>query len=562
MEFLKNMRIRSKLFSVCFILLIFMAVIGWVSSRSMNKINNYLHDIFTVRLPSVDFLIEADRDLQQLLVAERSLIFAQPGSDTYKKLLDEYQTNSQQSQERWNKFKTLSTAAEEKQFIESHDRARIEWEDSTRKVLAEIAKDTDESRKNAIDLSLGETSGKFELMRDQMDKLTEINLENAQKANDTAEATYQTAMRLLFGSIIAGLIIGLALTWIITRAIVSPINAAIQSLKDIAEGEGDLTKRIPVDSRDEVGELARWFNTFIERLQGIISRIAENSLSVGASSTQLSGISHRLLSHAEETSSRASNVAAAAEEMSANLNGVAAAMEESSTNANMVASAAEEMSATINEIAENAEKARGISTDAVHQARSASEKMTALGQAADKIDRVTATITEISEQTNLLALNATIEAARAGDAGRGFAVVANEIKELAKQTALATLDIKTLIDDVQTMTKSTGSEIGRISEIISGVNDIVGSIATAVEEQTATTREIAGNIAQTSQGIQEVNENVSNSSIAAVTISEDISGVSFAAQNISSNSNEVKDSSKALLDRATELNEIVGKFKV
>jgi methyl-accepting chemotaxis protein len=131
--------------------------------------------------------------------------------------------------------------------------------------------------------------------------------------------------------------------------------------------------------------------------------------------------------------------------------------------------------------------------------------MVELGGAANKIGKVTETITEISEQTNLLALNATIEAARAGEAGKGFAVVANEIKELAKQTAEATLDIKTLIDDVQNTTRSTGGEINRISEVISGVN-----------------------------------ENVNQSSTMSSVISQDITGVSSAAQNITSRSNEVK----------------------
>jgi methyl-accepting chemotaxis protein len=134
------MRIGSKLLSVCFILLAFMVAIGWGAAGSMKRINNYLHDIFTYRLPSIDFLIEADRDLQQLLVAERSLIFAQAKSDAYKKLMDEYQTNFRQSQERWNKFKALSTAAEDQRFIESHDKARSEWESSTQKVFAEIGK--------------------------------------------------------------------------------------------------------------------------------------------------------------------------------------------------------------------------------------------------------------------------------------------------------------------------------------------------------------------------------------------------------------------------------------
>lgn len=344
--------------------------------------------------------------------------------------------------------------------------------------------------------------------------------------------------------------------------IVKPLNRAIARLKDIAQGEGDLTMRLDARSTDEVGELGLWFNRFIEKLQAIIKRLAENSDMVNASANQLSAIASQLSAGADDTSQRAANLATASEEMTANLSNVAAAMEESSTNTNMVASAAEEMTATINEISENAERARDVSSKAVTQAKNASEKMGELGSAAQKISMVTETITEISEQTNLLALNATIEAARAGDAGKGFAVVANEIKELARQTAQATLDIKRQIDDVQRTTKSTGIEIDQISEVIGGVNDIVSTIATAVEQQTAATREIATNISQASQGIQEVNENVNQSSTVSGDISHDISRVNLAATEISEGSRKVQASSEELLRMSTELNTIVNTFRV
>ena len=384
----------------------------------------------------------------------------------------------------------------------------------------------------------------------------------ATQNSDEFLTTAQTIRNLVALVTLIAVIITAVLVSFAAMAIVKPINSAVLGLKDIAQGEGDLTMRLKVTSKDEVGEMAQWFNTFIEKLQGIIQQIAKNSESVGSSSEQLSIIAGDLLAGAEDTSQRSNNVATSAEEMSANLHNVAAAMEESTTNTTMVATAAEEMSSTINEIAQNAERARSVSTEAVKQANNASEKMRQLGDAASKIGKVTETITEISEQTNLLALNATIEAARAGEAGKGFAVVANEIKELAKQTAGATLDIKNLIEDVQNTSRSTEEGIDQISKVITGVNDIVSTIATAVEEQTAATQEIANNIAQASQGIQEVNENVNQSSAVATGISQDIAEVSSAANNISTRSNDVRQSAHDLLARSQELNQIVGSFKV
>ncbi len=346
------------------------------------------------------------------------------------------------------------------------------------------------------------------------------------------------------------------------RSVTVPINRTVAMLRDIAEGEGDLTKRLEIIKRDELGELAGWFNTFLDKLQGLIKKIADNSSIINRSSGEFLEIAEQLSKGTSETSSRANNVSTAAEEMSANLNNVAAAMEQSSTNASMVATAAEEMTATINEIAQNAEKARSVSSQAVQKSSEASSQMESLGQAAVGISKVVETITEISEQVNLLALNATIEAARAGEAGKGFAVVANEIKELAKQTSAATLEIKEKIENIQGSTEGTVSGINEISQVIHSVNEIVGAIATAVEEQTAATKEIANNIAQTSQGIQEVNENVNQSSTVAAEITQDITVVNNSAREIASSSDQVMRSADELKRMASELNIIVAGFRV
>jgi len=379
---------------------------------------------------------------------------------------------------------------------------------------------------------------------------------------DEVLASVASLEKLIGFITLASIILAAVIIFFAASTITNPINKAVAGLKDIAQGEGDLTMRLAVTTRDEVGELATWFNTFIEKLQGIIGRISDNAKAVNHSISELANIADALSRNAAETSGRANNVATAAEEMSANLNGVAAAMEESTTNTTMVASAAEEMTATINQIAQNAEQAHAISEKAVVQAASTSDKMAELGQAAQAISKVTEAITEISEQTNLLALNATIEAARAGEAGKGFAVVANEIKELAKQTAAATMNIKNQISGVQGTTEATVDEINQISKIINSVNEIVATISTAVGEQSAATEEIANNIAQASQGLGEVNENVSQSSTVAGTITQDIAGVNDASAEISNRSQQIKASADQLNGLVSELQSIVGIFKI
>ncbi|MFT5698952.1 MAG: methyl-accepting chemotaxis protein [Desulforhopalus sp.] len=395
---------------------------------------------------------------------------------------------------------------------------------------------------------------------------TGVYLDNidAYKAQMTENIQSQVSKNLTTMLITAGIIfIGIiSLCLIIVFGLVNALKLMIVNFKDIAEGEGDLTKRIEIKSKDEIAELAGWFNIFIEKLQGIIGSISNNTKTLGDEAITLSSVANALSSNSQDTSNRSETVATAAEEMSANLNNVAAAMEESTTNTSMVASAAEEMTATINEIAVNSGQASDISAKAVAQAEATSKQMEKLGSSAHAISKVTETITEISEQTNLLALNATIEAARAGEAGKGFAVVANEIKELAKQTAEATLDIKTKIEDVQVTTEKTVANIEEITTVINNVNEIVETITTAVGEQSKATEEIAMNINQAADGLGEVNENVSQISVVAATITSEIAMVNSATGEVSKSSSQVESSSTDLQSLSRELKKLVDMFKI
>lgn len=395
---------------------------------------------------------------------------------------------------------------------------------------------------------------------------TGVYLDNIDKykMNMSAEISSKVTASIVTMLLISGalFILTIVLCLLIIFGIVGSLKSMIASFKDIAEGEGDLTKRVKIDGKDEISELAGWFNKFIDHLQQIIISISKSTHQVSEQSQNLSTIAANLAGNAKETSGKSESVAAAAEEMSSNLNSVASAMEQSTTNTSMVASAAEEMTATISEIAKNAEEAHKISENAVNQARSTSTRIAELGDAAAAISKVTETITEISEQTNLLALNATIEAARAGEAGKGFAVVANEIKELAKQTAEATLDIKKQIDGVQGTTNVTVEDIKEITSVINSVNELIATISTSVGEQSAATEEIANNINQAAQGLGEVNENVSQISVVAGSITEDISMVNTASSEISQSSRNVDISGSDLQKTAGELKKILSKFKV
>jgi methyl-accepting chemotaxis protein len=390
------------------------------------------------------------------------------------------------------------------------------------------------------------------------------NIAEAQAAvSADLEAAASRAMTIALSFIGAGFaVLILPLTIFLVRSIVAPMQRMIIMLKDIAEGEGDLTARLKDTSGTETQELAEWFNAFVMQVHGIIREVAGNSGQVDKASADLLQLSTQLRGASSDMTAKSTTVAAATEEMSANMNSVASAMEEFSINIGTVATASEQMTATISEISQNASKAKDITNHAVGKATEASQRVNELGSAAREIGKVTETISAISSQTNLLALNATIEAARAGDAGRGFAVVANEIKELALQTSRATEEIREKILGIQNATGVTVSEIGQVSQVINEVDSIVGTIAAAVEEQSVTTRDIADNVGQASQGVQEVNQNVSQAEAVTREIAKDVTAVSTASSDIAHSAQAVQSSSEGLSGLARDLNRMVGKFKI
>ena len=385
--------------------------------------------------------------------------------------------------------------------------------------------------------------------------------ETAKSAASVDKILTQSSKVLFFGGLI-GTLVSLTLVFFITRGIVHPIRRTANMLKDISEGEGDLTKRLEATSGDEVGQLALWFNAFLDKLQALVKDVSAKSNSLDTAAVDLSRLSDGMSLEAGDMSTKSDSVAAATEEMSANVQSVSAAMEQSSSSISIVTSSIEQMTATASEMAQIAEKARTISENGVRHSQATTEKIEAFSESARKIGKVTETITEISEQTNLLALNATIEAARAGEAGKGFAVVANEIKELARQTAEATVDIKNQISNMQQTTMATAEDIKAITSVIGEINHVISGIAAAAEEQSATSTEVANNIIQASQGLAEVNENVAQSTVVITDITRDISGISNQSHQLGSDSSQVQIRAKELAGLAVELHGLVTKFKV
>jgi methyl-accepting chemotaxis protein len=269
-------------------------------------------------------------------------------------------------------------------------------------------------------------------------------------------------------------------------------------------------------------------------LKTAIGQIAQNAESLATSAEQLNTVSQQVAGNSEETSTQAGVVSAAGEQVSKNIE--------------VVATSSEEMSASIGEISKNSAEAARIAKQAVEVANTTNQTIGRLGDSSTEIGNVIKLITSIAEQTNLLALNATIEAARAGEAGKGFAVVANEVKELAKDTAKATEGISHKIQAIQEDTKGAVAAIAEVGTIINQISDISTTIASAVEEQTATTNEISRNATEAARGSSEIAQN--------------ITGVAGAADSTSKGANDTLGAAKSLAEMASQLQELVGQFRI
>ncbi|GAB78927.1 Methyl-accepting chemotaxis protein [Austwickia chelonae] len=376
-----------------------------------------------------------------------------------------------------------------------------------------------------------QSSQTYDAIHDHLTALRTAAEQNARSLDDQAQSTTRTVRATSAIALLLATAAILVTVTLVTRRILGSLGVVRRCMD--AMRQGDLTVPARSGSGDEIGDLAAACEETRLAISTVIGEVAQASGTVQATSNRIRDLSGQQATSAATTSTELTSVSSGTEDVSRGIN--------------TVASGTEEMSASIREIAKNAQDAAGVAATAVQAAEDTTSTVTKLGESSLEIGNVVKVITSIAEQTNLLALNATIEAARAGEAGKGFAVVASEVKELAQETAKATEDISQRVGQIQIDTEAAVTAISQISRIISQINDTQSTIASAVEEQTATTQEMSRNVQDAADGASGIAHSVELAVGAAATYS-----------HVAENMNQV---SEELSVQADELESLVGRFQ-
>ena len=415
-------------------------------------------------------------------------------------------------------------------------------------------------RPRAESLARGRLKELYQEHRRAIDRVVQLAKERSaatEQATNRELAVQRRTAWILVASLLAALA---ALAFTLTRSITVPVARFTGLLREIVDGDGDLTRRLPEESKEEIGEMSRLFNQFIGKVHDLVSRISRNTLTVSAASEELAATSREFARGSREVARRSRDAASSTASAASQITLVSASAGEVSRGIGTLASAIDELNAAMGSIHQSCRREAAVAEEAHRDSDAASERMRRLEQAAQEIGMIVETIEDITEQTRLLALNATIEAARAGDAGKGFSVVANEVKSLARKTSDATEEIRSHVERIREHTGGAASALRSMSDVIRSVNEISATTMRSVGEQNQAIDRISGSFS--ADEARELAERVSRSASDLAGISGSIEGLDRSNGEAAASVEQLDQATGELAQLSSELRSLVGRFRV
>ncbi|MFI5843165.1 methyl-accepting chemotaxis protein [Catenuloplanes sp. NPDC051500] len=497
-----DLRVNAKILTAVCAAVAVAVVVGVVGLLKLRDAANSANTIYSSNVTSIKGVGEVKAEIYKARLAAANQAVSQNEADR-KTYGDQFASHAEAYAEALAGYRASDPAGDEK-LIEDLDASWQQYLTIAEDELLPAAE-----RGDAATWASVRSAKVGPIMKTVDATLAELDAAETADAQRNAEAAvtgYESGRLTSIIVMVVGAVIALALGIVVARRIV----ASLVRVKEVAEAmaTGDLTRSSGVSSRDETGQMAQALDTAVGNLRRTVQTIDGSAAS--------------LASAAEEMTSTSSQIAASAQEAATQAQAVTAAAEDVSRSVETVAAGGEEMGASIREISQNAAEAARVASEAVTITSATSATMNKLNESSAEIGNVIKVITAIAEQTNLLALNATIEAARAGDAGKGFAVVASEVKDLAQETARATEDISRRVQAIQADTVGAVTAIEEITSVIGRISDFQTTIASAVEEQTATTAEMNRSVSEASSGTNEIAQNITMVAQAAETTSRGV----------------------------------------
>lgn len=528
------------------LLLFIVSITGWIGIKRMGHETQSLGHTY---LPSMNALLQADRDLYQAVTAQWLALAVEPGSSEFRAAIEDKDENIGQAIQRIKHFsEVMDTTSEMSEKLNNFNRLISAWEQASKAVLDERALDNnEETRKRAVAKFVA-LDDQFQQARREINFLTELAEESSNGAVESADSLAKNIQSTMLTAAGAGLLLCIAILIWFPQLISKPLKRVMESLTQFAEGEGDLTRRLEVAGQDEFGQLSELFNRFIDKLHEIISQVAEGTTRLATTAEELSVITQSTVESVQMQRNDTEQVATALNEMSATAAEVA-------QNATHTASAANETDAQVSKGRNKLNDTSKRITLLADEIEKAATSIKALEGQSLEIGQVVDVIQSIAEQTNLLALNAAIEAARAGEHGRGFAVVADEVRTLASRTQKSTQEIRDMIERVQEgATHAVRSvEAGRDEVKITVIEaEETSAVFEAIVEEVSKISDRTTQIASAAEEQRSVTEDVNHS---VVSISE-------VAMQTSDGADQTANASKELSELAAVQQGLIGRFKI